>query len=42
MFTMNNKKLAKDMIVLWVSVTALVCAALSLHVSKNMLGSKDS
>ena len=39
---MEKKNLIKDMIVLWVSVTALVCAALNMHVSRNMLGSEDS
>lgn len=37
-----NKNLLKDLLVLWISVTALVCAALNMHVSRNMLGSKDS
>ena len=39
---MENKKLLKDLVVLWVSVTALVCAALNMHVTRNMLGPKDS
>ena len=39
---MKRKNLIKDMIVLWISVTALVCAALNMHVSRNMLGSEDS
>ena len=39
---MKNKKLLKDLVVLWVSVTALVCAALNMHVARNMLGPKDS
>lgn len=38
---MEKKKLAFDMIVLWISVTALVCAALNMHVSRNMLDSDD-
>ena len=37
-----DKNLGKDLVALWVSVTALVCAALSMHVSRNMLGSEDS
>ena len=39
---MERKNLLKDLIVLWISVTALVCAALNVHVSRNMLGTKDS
>ena len=38
---MKKKKLTIDLIVLWISVTALVCAALNMHVSRNMLGSDD-
>ena len=38
---MKRKNLIKDMIVLWVSVTALVCAALNMHVSRNMLESEE-
>ena len=38
---METKNLIKDMIVLWVSVTALVCAALNMHVSRNMLESEE-
>ena len=39
---MEKKNLLRDLIVLWISVTALVCAALNMHVSRNMLGTKDS
>ena len=39
---MERKTLIKDLVVLWVSVTALVCAALNMHVTRNMLGPKDS
>ncbi len=39
---MESKNLRRDLIVLWVSVTALVCAALNVHVSRNLLGSDDS
>lgn len=39
---MERKTLIKDLVVLWVSVTALVCAALNMHVARNMLGPKDS
>ena len=38
---MEKKNLLRDLIVLWISVTALVCAALNMHVSRNMLGPKD-
>lgn len=34
---MERKKLLRDLIVLWISVTALVCAALNMHVARNML-----
>ena len=39
---MKKKTLLKDLIVLWISVTALVCAALNMHIARNMLGTKDS
>ena len=39
---MEKKNLAKDLIVLWIAVTALVCAAINMHVARNMLGDKDS
>ena len=38
---MERKNLLKDLIVLWISVTALVCAALNMHVVRNMLVSED-
>ena len=38
---MKGKNLLRDLIVLWISVTALVCAALNMHVSRNMLGAQD-
>ena len=31
----------KDLVVLWIALTALVCAALNLHISLNMLGQND-
>lgn len=37
---MKRKNLARDLVVLWISVTALVCAALNMHVSRNMLGTE--
>ena len=39
---MERKNLLKDLIVLWISVTALVCAALHMHISINMIGADDA
>ena len=39
---MEKKNLIRDLIVLWISVTALVCAALNMYVSKNLPGSEES
>ena len=39
---MDNKNLLKDLIAVWISVTALVCAALNMHVSRNMLETEDT
>ncbi len=36
-----KKGVIKDLVVLWIALTALVCAALNLHISLNMLGQKD-
>ena len=38
---MKKKNFIKDLIVLWIALTALVCAALNLHISLNMLGKKE-
>jgi len=38
---MKRKNVVRDIIILWIALTALVCAALNLHISLNMLGSKD-
>jgi hypothetical protein len=35
---MKKKNVIKDLIILWIAMTALVCAALNLHISLNMLG----
>ena len=35
---MKRKKFNKDLIVLLLALTALVCAALNLHISLNKLG----
>ena len=39
---MEHKNLLKNLIVVWISVTALVCAALNMHVSRNMLGAGET
>lgn len=36
-----NKTFIKDLFVLWFALAALVCAAINLHISLNMLGQKD-
>jgi len=38
---MGKRSVIKDLIVLWIALTALVCAALNLHISLNMLGNKE-
>lgn len=38
---MEKKNLARGLVVLWISVTALVCAAVNMHVRRNMLEHKD-
>ena len=38
---MKRKNVVRDIIILWIALTALVCAALNLHISLNMLGNKD-
>ena len=39
---MEHKNLIKDLIVLWISVKALVCDALNMHISRNMLRTEDT
>ena len=39
---MEKKNLIRDLIVLWISATALVCAALNMHISRNLLGKEES
>ncbi len=34
---MKKKTVFKDLIVLWIALTALVCAAVNLHISLNLL-----
>ena len=36
-----KKNVIKDLIVLWLSLSALVCAALNLHISLNMLENRE-
>lgn len=39
---MEHKNLIKDLIAVWISVTALVCAALNMHISRNLLETEDT
>ena len=39
---MKKKNVIKDLIVLWIALGALGCAAVNLHISLNMLGKKNS
>ena len=39
---MKRKNLVRDLIVLWIAVTALVCAVLNMYVTRNMLGSEQT
>ena len=36
-----KKNVIKDLFVLWLSLSALVCAALNLHISLNMLANRE-
>ena len=38
---MGHKNLIKDLIAVWISVTALVCAALNMHISRNLLETEE-
>ena len=38
---MERKNFVRDLIVVWVSVTALFCAALNMHVARNMLDTDE-
>ena len=38
---MKNKRVIKDLFVLWLALTALSCAAINLHISLNKLGEKE-
>lgn len=37
---MPRKNVLKDLIVLWIALIALVCAAVNFHISLNMLEGK--
>ena len=38
---MKKKTVIKDLLVLWIALAALGCAAVNLHISLNMLGQKE-
>ena len=38
---MENNNLIRDMLVVWISTTALLCAALNIHIRRNMLESEE-
>ena len=38
---MKNKFILKDLIVLWIALTALCCVAINLHIKLNMLEKKE-
>ena len=37
---MKKNSVMKDLIVLWIALAALVCAALNLHISLNLLAER--
>ena len=37
-----KKTFTKDLFILWLSLAALVCVALNMYVSRNLLGSEES
>ena len=37
----KNKFILKDLVVLWIALTALCCAAINLHIKLNMLEMKE-
>ena len=39
---MKKRNVIKDLIILWIALTALVCAAINLHISLNMMGQKTT
>ncbi len=36
-----KKVFTKDLLVLWIALAALVCAALNMHIARNMLSPED-
>ena len=38
----HNKNLIVNMITLWISVTAFVCAILNVHIVRNLLKAEDT
>ncbi len=38
---MKKKIVVKDLLVLWLALAALGCAAVNLHISLNMLANKE-
>ena len=38
---LKNKRVIKDLFVLWLALTALSCAAINLHISLNKLEQKE-
>lgn len=39
---MKKGNVIKDLLVLWLALSALVCAAIHLHISLNMLADKEA
>jgi len=39
---MERKNLIRDLIVLWISIGAFMCAAINLHLLRNKIESKES
>ncbi len=37
----KNKFILKDLVVLWIALTALCCAAINLHIKLNMLEKRE-
>ncbi len=40
--TAKRKKLVIDLLAIWISVTAMVCAALNMHVRRVMLADPEN
>ena len=37
---MKNRNLFRDLLALWISITALMCAVLNMHVQRNLHGKR--